>query len=108
MSTTYGYGITTTAPGVDAKVYVVTLGVHRRDGGALSARELAAIEAALAPLATADAAGKPAKKTTAKAGATRRKGPIKAKAKPPSKPAAKGRKASKAPARKAARRPAEG
>lgn len=53
MSKTYGYGVTIPAPaGLDPERYVFTLGVHRRNGGALSEEEVRALAAALAPLAT--------------------------------------------------------
>lgn len=64
MTATYGYGITIPAPaGLDPDRYVFTLGVHRRNGAALTESEVKAIAAALAPLATAtpEAAGDPAK-----------------------------------------------
>lgn len=119
MSTTYGYGITVPAPaGLDPDRYVFTLGVHRRNGAALTEAEVKALAAALAPLATAthEAAGDPAKvarlaaeneakhkamvkKATGKKAPA--KGPKKAAAKASRKPAAK-------PTRKAARRPSRG
>lgn len=116
MSTTYGYGITIPAPaGLDPERYVITLGVHRRNGAALTKAEVAAIEAALAPMANPSPtpAGDPAIVAKHKAEADRAhaatvakvtgKAPSKGKA--TSKAAAKSpRKVSKTPTRTAARR----
>jgi hypothetical protein len=88
---TYGHHVPLAGnAGLDPATYFVQVGVARLDGAALAPEEVAAIGAALAPLAAlapAPAAGKAA------AGKTR-KGP-----------ASKPRKATRATTRKAARRP---
>jgi len=120
MSTTYGYGITIPAPaGLDPARYVVTLGVHRRNGAALTAAEVEAIAAALASMEAPEAApaGDPAVVSAHETAAKKRHEAMVAKVKgtaaKPRKAAkkatgAKPRKPTKAPTRKAARRPAKG
>lgn len=117
MPTTFAYGVQAQDTfGLDPDVFHVHIGVHRKDGRALTAEQLAAIMAALGPLAAAEPtpAGDPAR--VAQLATRERKAHDAAVAKVAGKPASKAkrpaaratRKTSKAPTRKAARRPAKG
>lgn len=118
-SKTYGYGVEAADTfGLNPAEFFVHIGVNRRDGKALTPAQLAAVEAALAPLATkaAPPAGDTAKvariasenEAAHKAMVAKVTGK-KAPAKGPKKAATKAsRKTAAKPARKAARRPSRG
>ncbi|MCU0655803.1 MAG: hypothetical protein MUF64_11140 [Polyangiaceae bacterium] len=124
MSKSYGYGVECANTfGLNPAEYFVHIGVNRRDGKALTPAQLAAIEAALAPLASKTPAptGDPAKvqtlaaeneakhkamvaKVTGKAPAGKASGKRKTSAGKARKAAAKPTKSAKGATRKAARR----
>ncbi len=115
----YGYGVESANTfGLNPEEFFVHIGVNRRDGRAFTAEQLAAVEAALAPLAAKNPApvGDPAKVKAAAAEnearhkamvakVTGKKPVAKAPSKPAKRPASKPRKTGKASPRKAARRP---
>lgn len=115
MSKTYGYGVECADTlGLDPSEFFVHIGVNRRDGRALTTTQLAAVKAALAPLATKNPApvGDPAKVAAAAAENKAQHEAMVAKVtgkapagKTRKTPASKPRKATRATTRKAARRP---
>ena len=115
----YGYGVESANTfGLDPTEFFVHIGVNRRDGRAFTDAQIAAIEAALAPLAAKNpapvgdpakvkalAAENEAKMAAMKAKATGTRSAPKAPSKPTKRPTSKTRKTGKATTRKAARRP---